>query len=72
MFSIHDETKIIALLEENGHKKFRYAQIENAIYKNLMTDFSEIETLPKDIRELLTTNCFYSSLTLHSEKTDPE
>ncbi len=72
MFSIHDETKIIALLEENGHKKFRYAQIENAIYKNLMTDFSAIETLPKDIRELLEKNCFYSSLTLHSEKTDPE
>ncbi len=72
MFSIHDETKIIALLEANGHKKFRYAQIENAIYKNLMTDFSAIETLPKDIRELLEKNCFYSSLTLHSEKTDPE
>lgn len=72
MFSIHDEKKIISLLEENGHKKFRYAQIENAIYKNLITDFSTIETLPKDIRELLTENCFYNSLTLHSEKTDPE
>lgn len=72
MFSIHDEKKIISLLEENGHKKFRYAQIENAIYKNLITDFSTIETLPKDIRDLLTENCFYNSLTLHSEKTDPE
>ncbi|NRH20455.1 23S rRNA (adenine(2503)-C(2))-methyltransferase RlmN [Candidatus Gracilibacteria bacterium] len=72
MFSIHDEKKIISLLEENGHKKFRYAQIENAIYKNLITDFSTIETLPKDIRDILTENCFYNSLTLHSEKTDPE
>ncbi len=72
MFSIHDEAKIISLLEENGHKKFRYTQIENAIYKNLITDFGAIETLPKDIRDLLTENCFYSSLTLHSEKTDPE
>lgn len=72
MFSIHDEKKIISLLEENGHKKFRYTQIENAIYKNLITDFGTIETLPKDIRDLLTENCFYSSLTLHSEKTDPE
>ena len=72
MFSIHEEEKIISLLESNGHKKFRYAQIENAIYKNLITDFSTIETLPKEIRELLTENCFYSSLSLHSEKTDPE
>jgi adenine C2-methylase RlmN of 23S rRNA A2503 and tRNA A37 len=72
MFSIHDEAAIISLLEANGHKKFRYAQVENAIYKNLVTDFDTIETLPKDIRELLKTNCTYTSLSLHSEKTDPE
>lgn len=72
MFSIHDESQIITLLESHGHKKFRYAQIENAIYKNLITDFDLIETLPKDIRELLVENCSYTSLTLHSEKTDPE
>jgi 23S rRNA (adenine2503-C2)-methyltransferase len=72
MFSIHDEAKIAELLETHGHKKFRYAQIENAIYKNLVTDFATIETLPKEIRTLLVENCFFSSLTLHSEKTDPE
>lgn len=72
MFSIHEEEKIISLLENNGHKKFRYSQIENAIYKNLITDFSTIETLPKEIREILTEHCFYNSLSLHSEKTDPE
>ncbi len=72
MFSIHDEQKVIELLEKNGHKKFRYAQIENALYKNLTTDFSLTQTLPKDIRTLLSENCFYTSLTLHSEKTDPE
>lgn len=69
MFSIHDEKQIIELLETNGHKKFRYAQVENAIYKNLVTDFDVIETLPKDIRELLGNNCFYSSLSVHSEAT---
>ena len=69
MFSIHDESAIIALLEANGHKKFRYAQIENAIYKNLFIDFEKIETLPKDIRSLLTENFFYNSLIIHSEKT---
>ena len=72
MFSIHDEQKVIELLEKNGHKKFRYTQIENALYKNLTTDFSLTQTLPKDIRTLLSENCFYTSLTLHSEKTDPE
>ncbi len=72
MFSIHDEEKIISLLEANGHKKFRYAQIENAIYKNLVTDFDMIDTLPQSIRDLLKENCSYNSLSLHSEKTDPE
>ena len=72
MFSIHDEAAIIELLEANGHKKFRYAQIENAIYKNLVTDFDMIDTLPQSIRDLLKENCSYNSLSLHSEKTDPE
>ena len=72
MFSIHDETKIIDLLEGNGHKKFRYAQIENAMYKNLVSDFDTIETLPKDIRTLLKENCFYNSLTIHSEVTSDD
>lgn len=69
MFSIHDEEKILALLEENGHKKFRYTQLENAVYKNLVTHFEEIETLPKEIRSLLEENCYYTSLTVHSETT---
>ena len=72
MFSIHDEQHIIGLLESNGHKKFRYAQIENAIYKNLITDYEKIDTLPKDIRELLTENCFYNSLQIYSEVTSED
>ncbi len=72
MFSIHDEKRILELFEENGHKKFRYAQLENAIYKNLVTDFATIETLPKEIRELLAENCFYNSLRIHSEVTSAD
>jgi 23S rRNA (adenine2503-C2)-methyltransferase len=72
MISIHDEKQILALFESHGHKKFRYAQLENAIYKNLITDFDTIETLPKEIRELLKENCFYSSLTIHSEVTSDD
>ncbi len=72
MFSIHDEKQVIELLEKNGHKKFRYVQLENALYKNFVSDFSAIETLPKDIRELLTENCFYNSLRIHSEITSAD
>ena len=68
-FSIHDEARIKELLVANGHKSFRYAQVENAIYKNFITDFSQIETLPKEIREILTENCHYNSLTVHSQVT---
>lgn len=72
MFSIHDEHQIKELLVAHGHKAFRYAQIENALYKNLITDFDEIDTLPKEIRKLLKEHCFYTSLTLHHEVSDPE
>ena len=72
MFSIHDEKQIIELLEKNGHKKFRYTQIENAIYKNFVTDYEKIETLPKEIRTLLSENCFDNSLIIHSEVTSED
>lgn len=72
MFSIHDEVKIKELLAENGEKSFRYAQIEHAIYKELRTDFSEITTISKPIRELLTSHCFYSSLRVESEHTSED
>ena len=72
MLSIHDEKQIIELLESHGHKRFRYAQLENAIYKNLITDYDQIETLPKEIREILTENCFYNSLKIHSEITSED
>ena len=72
MFSIHDEASLTSLLETHGHKRFRYSQIENAIYKNHVTDFEAIDTLPKEIRELLAQNCFYSSLSIHSSVTDAD
>lgn len=67
MFSIHDEEKLIELLESHGHKKFRYAQIENAIYKNFVTHFDDIQTISKDLRELLNQNCFYQSLEIEEQ-----
>lgn len=72
MFSIHDEKQVIELLESNGHKRFRYAQIENAVYKNLITDFDLMDTLSKEIRELLKENCFFQSLAIHSEVTSED
>ena len=68
-FSIHDEKKVKELLELNGIKSFRYSQIENAIYKNFITDFDSMETISKDLRKLLNENCFFTSLEVDSEKT---
>ncbi len=69
--SIHDEQKVKELLEQNGEKAFRYAQIENAIYKNFITDFDEMTTLSKKVREILKTHTFFNSLeateVVHSE-----
>lgn len=67
--SIHDEKQIKELLIENGFPAFRYAQIENAIYKNFITDFSQIETLPKKIRDILKEKTFYQSLIVDTEVT---
>lgn len=68
-FSIHDEQQLQALLKEHKIPNFRYGQIENAIYKNFITDFNEIQTIPKDLRVLLDTHCFYTSLEVDHEAT---
>lgn len=67
--SIHDDKKVKELLIENWHKPFRYSQIENAIYKNFITNFDEMLTLSKDIRGLLEENCFFSSLVVDTKET---
>lgn len=66
-FSIHDEEKVKELLKEHKYPAFRYGQIENAIYKNGVRTFSEIQTIPKELRELLEENCYFQSLTLDHE-----
>jgi 23S rRNA (adenine2503-C2)-methyltransferase len=68
-FSIHDEKKLKGLFELHWIKSFRYAQIENAVYKNFVQDFEKIDTIPKDVRKLLTEYCFYDSLVVDSKKT---
>ncbi len=69
MFSIHDEEKIKIFFQENKIPAFRYAQIENAIYKNFVSNFDEIQTIPKDLRDKLKENCFYLSLKVEKEVT---
>jgi len=62
MYSIHDEEKIKELFKENKIPSFRYDQIENSIYKNFITNFDDIHTIPKDLREFLKNNFYYNSL----------
>jgi 23S rRNA (adenine-C8)-methyltransferase len=69
MYSIHDEDKLKEFLSENKISTFRYNQIENAIYKNYVTDFNKIETIPKDLREKLVQNFFYTTLEVDTQKT---
>lgn len=64
MYSIHDEEKVLELFEANKIPKFRYVQIENALYKNFITDFDEMQTIPKEVRAFLKENFFYQSLTV--------
>ena len=68
-FSIHEEEKIKDLLKENKQQPFRYTQIENAIYKNFFTDFNEIQTLSKEVRQLLVDYCFYNTLEVEEQAT---
>ena len=68
-YSIHNEEKLKEILKENKFPAFRYNQIENAIYKNFVSDFDEIETIPKDLRKLLNDNFFYSTLIIDEQKT---
>lgn len=69
MYSIHDEEKVKEILAQNKQPAFRYAQIENAIYKNFVTDFWEIQTIPKDLREILSQNFYYQSIILDHQVT---
>jgi 23S rRNA (adenine-C8)-methyltransferase len=68
-YSIHNEEKVKEIMKENKFQPFRYKQIENATYKNFVTDFDKIETIPKDLRKLLKENFFYSTLTIDTQVT---
>jgi len=68
-FSIHDELKLKELFAQYKFPAFRYGQIENAIYKNFITNFDEIQTIPKELRELLKENCFYETLKVDNQAT---
>jgi adenine C2-methylase RlmN of 23S rRNA A2503 and tRNA A37 len=69
MYSIHNEEKLKEFLKENKFPTFRYNQIENAIYKNFVDKFEEIQTIPKDLREKLKENFFFYSMEIDSEVT---
>jgi 23S rRNA (adenine2503-C2)-methyltransferase len=69
MQSIHDQEAVLSFFKEHKIPTFRYGQIENALYKNFVSDFSDIQTIPKEVRELLTRNFFYQSMTIEKEVT---
>lgn len=72
MYSIHDEINLKKILEEAWEPKFRYAQIENAIYKNFITNFDDITTISKKSKEILNRDFFYSCLKLVNSVTSAD
>lgn len=69
MISIHDESAVKALLLEHGHKPFRWAQIEHALYRGLAENYASITTLSPGVRELLEKETAFCSLKIASEHT---
>lgn len=72
MFSIHDESRIKALLAELGEKPFRYAQIAHAVYKDLVSNVADITTISKELREKLAPELVITTLKLKSEETSDD
>ena len=66
--SIHNSEKLRELIIKNWYSNHHYNQIENAIYKNLISQFDLMDSLSKDLRDILQKNCFYSSLELDTLK----
>ncbi len=52
-----------AWLESVGQKPYRAAQIQNWLFKGLVSKFEEMENIPLDLRELLLSHFRVSSLT---------
>lgn len=48
-----DLNKLEKILRENNQPKFRLEQIRKAVFEDGISSFSEISTIPKDLRELL-------------------
>lgn len=71
-YSIHNESKVKELLKENGFPEFRYKQIANAIYKNYITDFLEMGTIPKKMREMLDENFTFETLAVDTQVTSAD
>jgi len=67
MHSIHDHETVQNFLREHKFPAFRYAQIENAIYKNGVNTFEDMQTIPKDLRQLLAENFYFTSLRVEEE-----
>jgi len=72
MYSIHDEENLKRILSENWEKPFRYAQIENAIYKNFIENYDDITTISKVSKEILKDNFFFSSLKVRKNLTSDD
>ena len=72
MIPIHHESEVKKLLEEHGHKPFRYAQIAHALYKDNYTDWDDVTTLPKEVKTLLKEETTMDTLKIDHQSTSSD
>lgn len=68
MFSILDEQQVSDFLQSVGEKKYREAQITQALYKDLIENIDDITPLSLDLREKLKQEFFLSSLSVKTQQ----
>ena len=69
---IHHESQVKQLLEEHGHKPYRYAQIQHALYKDNYENWDDVTTLPKEVKQLLKDETQIHTLTIDDQSTSSD
>lgn len=62
-----DQQAVQQFLEEHGEKKYRLAQIHQAVYKDLIEDIQEITTLPAGLRDELAASFVISPMEIKKD-----
>lgn len=65
--SLLDNKAILAFLAEKGERSYRVAQINQAVYKDLIADIQDMTTLPASLRDAIAETFVLSPMTLKKD-----